>query len=259
MGICEKPVLLDAWKVSEEYALKRQVWNMSSKYYVGCGECKACEERHSIEWTHRLLDEYAANEKSCFVTLTYNDDYVPAGYNLRKKDYQDFLKRLRKHYPEVKIRYFGCGEYGGSGANHRPHFHFILFGVCFDDLVFFKMDKSGQKLYRSPTLEKIWTYGFSSVGIEFSMKVVKYLTKYLQKQNIQVVDRIKPFVAMSLGIGKEKIDSKAIETDKIYHDGRYTRLPRYYLDKLELKGLDLSDLKKKRMQKAVILDDYIGH
>lgn len=47
---------------------------------------------------------------------------------LRKKDAQDFLKRLRYYYSNTqneKIRYFLCGEYGP--VHFRPHFHFLLF------------------------------------------------------------------------------------------------------------------------------------
>jgi hypothetical protein len=43
--------------------------------------------------------------------------------SLKKKELQNFLKRLRKN-AGFTFRYFACGEYGKKG---RPHYHILLF------------------------------------------------------------------------------------------------------------------------------------
>lgn len=64
------------------------------------------------------------------MTLTYAEDHLPALGSLVKRDYQLFLKSLRKWVrtldPLKKIRYFAVGEYGDEGG--RPHYHLALFG-----------------------------------------------------------------------------------------------------------------------------------
>lgn len=65
---------------------------------------------------------------SYFVTLTHADDTVRVLENgnmtLDKKDYQDFLNRLRKNVGK-NVRYFGVGEYGDKFQ--RPHYHLAMF------------------------------------------------------------------------------------------------------------------------------------
>lgn len=70
---------------------------------------------------------------NAFVTLTYDEDKMPRLDDGRGilvlKEYQDWLKRLRKAYSEFsngqKLRFYGVGEYGDN--SWRPHFHFALF------------------------------------------------------------------------------------------------------------------------------------
>lgn len=68
--------------------------------------------------------EAASYQENAFVTLTYNDDRIPAGNSLNPRDLQNFLKRLRKATPH-KLRYYAIGEYGGTTG--RPHYHLALF------------------------------------------------------------------------------------------------------------------------------------
>ena len=64
------------------------------------------------------------SRKSCFITLTYDNENLPPDGSLQIEDYQKFLKRLRK---KNKFRYFLVGEYGD--LNWRPHYHAILYGL----------------------------------------------------------------------------------------------------------------------------------
>ena len=77
---------------------------------VPCGQCLGCRLEKSKEWAIRVMNEVRMNEISCFLTLTYNDENLPKGGTLVKKDLQDFWKRLRDRlYPE-KLRYSACGS-----------------------------------------------------------------------------------------------------------------------------------------------------
>ena len=72
----------------------------------------------------RCNHEASLYSVNSFVTLTYDDEHLPGDQCLDHRDFQLFMKRLRKRFPS---RFFMCGEYGG--LNGRPHYHSILFGV----------------------------------------------------------------------------------------------------------------------------------
>ena len=89
---------------------------------VPCGKCFTCRSKYRLSWQLRLQHELLSyNYNAMFLTLTYDDDNLPTNETLVKKDVQDFIKRLRKFYNDVKIRYFAVGEYGSE--KHRPHYH----------------------------------------------------------------------------------------------------------------------------------------
>lgn len=87
-------------------------------------------KRRTSGWSFRLVKEGESSNTALFVTLTYNTEHVPItnkGFlNLKKKDIQDYFKRLRK-LEKDKIKYFVCGEYGSR--TFRPHYHIILFNA----------------------------------------------------------------------------------------------------------------------------------
>lgn len=91
----------------------------------GCGQCLCCRINQAREWVTRILLETLAHDRSVFVTLTYEDNFLPCNGELKKKDLQNFLKRLRNKVGS--FRYFGIGEYGDQ--NYRPHYHLLLFGL----------------------------------------------------------------------------------------------------------------------------------
>lgn len=100
----------------------------------GCGSCLPCRFNRRRIWTHRLLLESFFHEFSSFVTLTYNDEFLPPNSTLIARDTQLFLKRLRKKLKGHKIRYFLVGEYGHEGKRQwNPHYHLALYGFppCF--------------------------------------------------------------------------------------------------------------------------------
>lgn len=198
---------------------------------VGCGRCVECKIKRSREWSYRLTQEASLYDKNCMITLTYDDEHLPDDTAVHYEDFQKFMKRLRTHYKRnydvEKVRFFASAEYGDR--NGRPHFHAILFGVDFDDRYFFKYDNRGNALFRSPTLETLWKFGYSGIT-DFTQDSAMYVASYLQK----VIDgKSAPCVHMSNrpGIGFDVALEKAesyIYSNKIYLNGKYIALPRYY-------------------------------
>lgn len=226
--------------VAPIYLLKR---NMT----VPCGHCIECLQQRSTEWSYRLAIESKSHEKNCFLTLTYNKYNLPSDKCVSRRELQLFVKRLRQEIKPIRVRFFGCGEYGKKRG--RPHYHLVVFGWCPDDLFYLGKDKKGIVLYRSATVEKCWKKGFSSVAIEMTPEVLKYVAKYMQKRP---EGRDPPFVQMSNrpGIGYNGIDDRLVKSDKLYLNGRFIKLPRYYLKKLEERGIDLTELKERRKRRA---------
>ena len=110
-----------------------------------CGQCVGCRLERSRQWAMRCVHESQLYEKNCFITLTYNNDFIPPGNTLVVKHFQDFMKRLRKKYGDG-IRFFHCGEYGEKTG--RPHYHAILFNHDFDDKYYWRTTKLKHKCYR---------------------------------------------------------------------------------------------------------------
>lgn len=211
---------------------------------VSCGKCLECLQQHANEWSHRIVDECKHHEQNCFITLTYNEDNKPADGSVSRRELQLFLKRFRKAVG-VPIRFFACGEYGKKAL--RPHYHLIVFGWYPPDAVFWERDRKGVDLFRSPLLEKCWQKGFSSVGA-VTIDSAKYCAKYLQKLQKLPDGLVKSFVQMSLrpGIGFDSISAKSLDGDRIYHNGKSCKVPRYYLKVLERDGHDLTAFKERR-------------
>lgn len=210
---------------------------------VPCGKCIECLEKYSTEWAFRCMLEASKYKNNCQLTLTYSD----APKSVQRRDLQLFIKRLRKALSPLKIRYFGCGEYGSQ--YRRPHYHLVVFNWYPADAYFWKYSDSHIPLYRSPFLEKIWTSGFSTVAhVDFHS--CKYTAKYLQKLQPVPSDMLPPFTCMSThpGIASDFVSFNDLETGKLYVDGRYISLPRYWLKKLEQQGYDLTEYKERKLQ-----------
>lgn len=207
------------------------------------------EQSRVRDWEFRVMLEAQCHKDVCVLTLTYDDEHLPEHGALSLRDYQLFLKMLRKHVYPKKIRFFGCGEYGSKGK--RPHYHIIIFGYCPDDLQYFYSSRmrngNENKFYQSRTIAKLWSRGFVNVCPTVCPEVIPYVCKYLQKLNQDYLfwvdddgvrrDLPKPFITMSRrpGIGCNALDTALIDvnTDKLYFNGKSIRIPRYFLDKLQ--------------------------
>uniref|UniRef100_UPI00404773E8 rolling circle replication-associated protein n=1 Tax=Mariniflexile sp. TaxID=1979402 RepID=UPI00404773E8 len=144
-----------------------------------CRGCRGCRLERSRQWAVRIMHEAALHPANCFITLTYSADTLPENQSLNYRDFQLFFKRLRKHYTGRTLRFYMCGEYGEQFD--RPHFHACIFNLDFPDKVFLALTKNGDTLYRSPTLEKLWPHGHSSLG-NLTFKSAAYVARYIFKK-----------------------------------------------------------------------------
>lgn len=164
--------------------------NVINGFYqvLNCGNCTECRIQRSKEWAERCMAESKQTEiekgnRDYMVTLTYDNENLPLNkYNeptLRKKEVQDFIKRLRKI---KKFRYYMCGEYGDKYK--RPHYHIILFNIKLEDLKFHSIRiKNGQKnkLYTSELLTKKWGKGRVIIN-ENNYNTSAYIARYVMKK-----------------------------------------------------------------------------
>ena len=134
---------------------------------IPCGKCIGCRLEYSKQWANRCLLENQYHESSYFITLTYDEEHVPRTYypdpetgeafpalTLRKRDFQLFMKRLRKQTGQ-ELRYFAAGEYGSKTM--RPHYHAIIFGLKLDDLIVVNTSKLGYNYYTSEVVLRAWS------------------------------------------------------------------------------------------------------
>jgi len=157
--------------------------NVDRKLDIPCGQCIGCRLDRSKMWAVRCVHESQLHEKNCFITLTFSEEYWHP--SLDKRTFQLFLKRLRRAFPQNKIRFFHCGEYGEQ--LQRPHHHAILFGFDFPDKELWSI-RDNVKLYRSKTLESLWSdpktkepYGFCTIG-DVTYESAAYVARYCVKK-----------------------------------------------------------------------------
>lgn len=146
-------------------------------------------------------------DQNCFVTLTYNNENLPADGSLDKSHLQKFFKRLRK---KTRFRYFACGEYGevcrtcGKSSPlckcarfiksiGRPHYHVCIFGYQFPDLELIHHDPKrlydrfrkghDHTLFTSGILSDTWGKGFVTVG-DLTFESAAYVARYVTKSSL---------------------------------------------------------------------------
>lgn len=232
---------------------------------VSCMHCEACQEKYKNDWAFRNLLELQSSEKACMVTLTFSDEGL-LKHNLEYSEYpadsvckeetDKFLKRLRKQL-DVKVRYFGVSEYGENNT-HRPHYHFIFYGIDENHPIF-----DGKKaVYRKGVIEHYylfngiepWRYGEVEVSAgkitENSIKyMLKYFVKQQGKQTLELLRGRNPlFITFSRkpGIGFFGLQKfyRQLTEQRVGHLGKtVVPLPRYVVEKLsEIGDIDLKEI-----------------
>ncbi len=260
---------------------------------IPCGKCIGCRLDYSREWANRLMLELQYHDSAYFVTLTYNPEHVPKSYypdpetgeaheslTLCKRDVQLFMKRLRKAFPDDKIRFYLCGEYGSQ--TFRPHYHAIIFGLHLTDGYIWRYNREEGKnfvYYRSPALERCWSVKdddgvFRPIGnVEYAdvcwdtcAYTARYVTKKLNGEAGEFYEEFRlvpPFSLMSRkpGIGRDYYNDHPelfeyeflnVSTEK---GGLKFKPPKYYEHLYELDFPDEAEQRKetrKAMAKSAI-------
>lgn len=245
---CYSP--LSAWRDPASGLIKFADRGVGEHLDLPCGRCMGCRLERSRQWAVRIMFEAQMHERNSFITLTYSPEHCPYPPSLDYKAFQGFMKRFRKD-SSVPLRFFVVGEYGDQ--NSRPHFHAAIFGEDFvSDRLFLSKGSKGHDLYRSPRLERLWPFGFSSVG-ELTFDSAAYMARYVLKKVTgdlaaqhyrfvdvgtgEVFDRVPEFCHMSLkpGIGGRHFELYNSDIynghDYVVVNGRKCKPPRYF-DKL---------------------------
>lgn len=231
-----------------------------------CKQCHGCRLRKSAEWAARCMHERSLHDSASFLTLTYKPERLPANGSLVMRHYQLFMKSLREKFDNVRIRFYHSGEYGDK--LYRPHYHALIFGFDFPDKVYWKTH-NGNPLYLSPSLQKLWKLGYSSIG-NVTFKSAAYVARYAMKKinglrKEEHYRRIDPVTGKSYqlaqeystmsrkpGIAKrwiEKYFGDVYPHDYVIVDGRKMKPPSFYDSYYEmLSPDDYVELKLKRKE-----------
>jgi hypothetical protein len=228
---------------------------------VPCGQCVGCRLARSREWAVRCIHEAQMHNDNCFLTLTFDDEHLDKNVSLNKHDYVNFMKRLRKHL-DFPVRFFHCGEYGS--LNFRPHHHAIIFGYDFPDKVLWQT-KGGVRLCRSDLLEKLWPFGFCTIG-DVTFDSAAYVARYIMKKvtgdgaEEYYQGRVPEYITMSRRPGVASDWIKRYFDDVYPHDyvviknSIKCRPPRYYDeiydDFISDKYVSLKSIKDERKRRA---------
>ncbi len=221
-----------------------------------CGHCIGCRLELTSQWAVRCVHEASFHDYNAFVTLTYNTKNLPDDNSVSLRVLQLFMKRVRKQFGK-DIKFYACGEYGDKLG--RPHYHLCLFGVNFTDKTIWKKTQDDGILYRSAKLEKLWPFGYSSIG-DVTQKSAAYVARYVMKKitgpkaEKHYNGRKPEFTTMSNGLGLEwfqEYHQDIYPDDFIIIDGKKTTVPRYYDKQLEARDPDAFEtIKEKRITNA---------
>lgn len=173
----------------------------------GCGICIRNRSYDKRVWVHRMELESRLYEENSFLTLTYNEEFVPKDGSVSIRAGQLFLKRLRQEIAPLKIRYFFVGEYGDE--TRRPHYHAALFGMGPEHL---------------PAVEKVWASPFTkrSYGhvmlAELNIATIRYIAGYVTKKmtskdDVRLDGREPEFRIMSKGLGRDFVPALSQSLD----------------------------------------------
>lgn len=228
--MCLNPITLRNPAVKSRLLSKREF----SSVVVPCGHCPECLARSKNDWAFRVAYDVSKSYGAYFVTLTYQDKYLPEN-GVSKSDAKFFLKKLSA---SCDCSYYLCAEYGSLNA--RPHYHLIVW------------TKDKDAFERLPELcVSCWTKtsGFrgnsdnvESIGIVDVLPCnsarIGYCCKYSMKQfGVEYGEFNKPFRLVSKSIGADFADSYSEQIRRanqwfIDNNGYRIPLPRYLVDKI---------------------------
>ena len=233
-----------------------------------CGQCRGCRRKRSRDWGIRCVHEsrmhtygvgskYEGLEKGSFITLTYSDESLPSDGSLKVKDFQDFMKRLRKRVG--KVRYLHCGEYAEDERfTKRAHYHALLFNVDFMSDRKQRTVRNGYPVYTSESLRELWPAGHHEIGsitFDSARYVASYIVKGLNGKKAKEVygDRRPPYGTWSQNLGADwfkRYWRDVYPDDHVVLGGREYRPPKAYDRWLERDQPEMWDRVKSKRMKA---------
>lgn len=213
----------------------RPTFHPDGDLQLPCGKCDECLKLRASSWGMRARHEISQHTHNCFLTLTYNDENLPPyDEKLIKRGFQLFLKKLRAH-AKKKLNYMVSHEYGSK--TFRPHHHAIIFGYSPSSQNFLRNSPSGNPLFTSREIEKLWGHGYHSIG-EANEKTAYYIAayalkgkkhEYINQSNGNIISLSDSFdCSKRPGIGLSYFN---LHYKQLVNSGDV--LPRYYLKKLK--------------------------
>ncbi|GHS99820.1 hypothetical protein FACS189421_10960 [Bacteroidia bacterium] len=166
-----------------------------------------------------LVCIFAAHEfkkKGQFLTLTYNDEFLPDG--LKHSDFAGFMKRLRERTGVTGVKLHVAGEYGELSG--REHFHVLFYNHRYDldDIKACWIDVNTKE-----------PFGFVYDGT-LTPKSMKYVSGYVCKKGYDPgTGKRPPYGRTSCNIDpglKPEEVVKMASTGKIQYNGRTFKVPR---------------------------------
>lgn len=283
-----KPVYVGKENEILSPTLIKETGELLEPFKVPCGRCIGCRLDYSRFWADRLVMESLTlpENQSWFVTLTYDPQYeselcsfasdgTPV-LSLKPDHFRKFIKDFRRyfeyHYDLHDLRFYLAGEYGDR--NHRPHFHFLLFGVDLEPFLEpWFVNQNHDQIYTCDLISDIWKYGIVAVG-KCTWQSCAYTARYVLKKR-KGPDAGFSYLAAGLepeycacsnhpGIGfsffqDHKLDfleGKTLYLPSVAGHDMPIRIPRYFLKLLDQEFPDqTARLKSERLQIALNADD----
>lgn len=206
--------------------------------------------KRASDWEIRITHEAQLHTANCFVTLTYARNELPQHGSLSHREYQLFMKRLRKAHA-TGVRFYMCGEYGPE--TQRPHYHACLFGIDFPDKQPTKKSHSGHQMYESKTLDQLWKHGKATIQ-DLVPETASYCARYIMTKPLgesakhahehldtetgEIIKKRPEYAAMSLkpGIGAQWLNlyrNDVYKHDYVIARNIKRRPPKFYDRKQE--------------------------
>lgn len=144
--------------------------------------------------------EANCHEHNAFLTLTYDNDHLPADGSVDPTELQLFMKKLRWAYRPQRIRFYGVGEYGETDG--RPHYHVALFGMrscnSINTQVRKRYGEKGVCCEVCTRMRDLWAKGYAFLG-QLEPRSASYVAGYVLKKvgGPGLNNGVKPFARMS--------------------------------------------------------------
>lgn len=201
-------------------------------FQIPCGKCLECRLEYARQTAIRCVHEASMHPENSFITLTYNDENI-GDNRLRYRDFQLFVKRLRRKYPTQQIGVYVAGEYGDK--KKRAHWHALIFNWRPQDLKPKYTNERGDQIFSSDILDNLWGLGLTEIG-SVTFESAGYCARYATKKLAHGHDNTHDYEPISKrssrhAIGKtwiEKYWPDVFRYGELHFNGKIVSIPRYY-------------------------------